>query len=98
MRPSVPAPRRVTFWVEYIDPRRACYYLRLSHEENREVDWAKVREIARDIEAGRWRLNNHLLGFDGKGRLVDGQHRLHAIVQAGIAVEVGVMRNLEWHD
>ncbi len=87
----------ITLSLEYITPDLARYYLSSLHEQNRELDWTKVEGITDEIRSGEWKLNNHLIAFDPEGKLVDGQHRLHAIAKAGLAVEIGVMRGLPWH-
>jgi hypothetical protein len=88
----------IRFSLVKVTPEIANFWLAASHPENRPVKQERIRWIAWDIENGRWKLNNHLIAFDENGLLVDGQHRLHAILQAGIAVEIGVMRGLKWHD
>jgi hypothetical protein len=88
----------VTFHLEYVTPELASYYLSLSHEDNRPLDQHKAWKLELAIRNDEWKLNNHLIAFDPEGRLVDGQHRLHAIVKAGVGVDIGVVRGLEWHD
>ena len=38
--------------------------------------------IARDMKAGHWRLTHQGIAFDPAGVLIDGQHRLWAIVES----------------
>lgn len=47
-----------------------------------------VRQITRDIVCGRWMLTPQTVSIDIDGRLLDGQHRLMAVVQAGEAVQM----------
>lgn len=61
---------------------------------NRNVRRAVVDAYARDIESGRWRLNGETIKFGPGGQLLDGQHRLSAIVQADAAVAMVVVRGL----
>jgi hypothetical protein len=49
-----------------------------------------VANISEDIVLGRWKENGDTIKFDKEGRLIDGQHRLLAIVKSGIASDVGV--------
>lgn len=55
----------------------------LSHNENnRPISLVTVAKYAMDMERGRWFLSTDSIGFDVTGRLVQGQHRLSALVQA----------------
>jgi hypothetical protein len=43
------------------------------------------------MRIGRWRGKSHQgIAFDEHGRLADGQHRLLAVVEAGVAVEMNI--------
>ncbi|MCL3993772.1 hypothetical protein [Streptomyces lavenduligriseus] len=55
---------------------------------NRPLSRQTVTHLARAIERGEWRLTHQGIAFDENGRLVDGQHRLEAVVKAGLPVEV----------
>ncbi len=61
---------------------------------NRNMRRAVVDSYCRDIEAGRWRLNGETIKFGPNGVLLDGQHRLSAVVQAGATIPMVVVRNL----
>ena len=41
---------------------------------------------------GDWQLTHQGIAFDTTGRLIDGQHRLHAIIEAGVPVQILVTR------
>lgn len=58
---------------------------------NRKVDRSTVAKYASDMLAGRWLLAAPLM-FDDAGKLIDGQHRLRAVVAGGIAVRFLVLR------
>jgi hypothetical protein len=53
---------------------------------NRRLAKHRSEAIARDIVAGEWRLTHEAVAVDGNGDLVDGQHRLWAVVLSDIAV------------
>jgi len=55
---------------------------------NRPIRASHVAELAQDMRLGRWRLSHQGIAFDVHGRLMDGQHRLHAIVLAGVVVQM----------
>lgn len=64
-----------------IDAETAAEYL--SHNRsNRPVSESHVRRLANDMVEGRWRLSTDAIGFDTTDRLVNGQHRLRALVLA----------------
>lgn len=79
--------------VELITPELAQAYL-TKNSGNRNIRPRVVARLARSMTAGRWTLTGEAIKFDRNGRLIDGQHRLSAIVQAGVAVEIVVMRGL----
>jgi hypothetical protein len=53
-----------------------------------------VDAYARDMKAGRWVLNGDPIRFDQDGNLIDGQHRLLAIIQAEVPITSFVGRDL----
>ena len=62
---------------------------------NRPISRATVKAYADDMICGRWDKNTtSCIAFDRVGRLVDGQHRLSAIIVAGIPVTMWVSRNV----
>lgn len=54
---------------------------------NRPIKWKHVVFLRDQILAGRWVCTGDCIRFDVDGRLIDGQHRLHAIILAGVDVE-----------
>lgn len=59
--------------------------------KNRSICRSEVQKHAREMREGRWMLNGQTVKFTGDsllalGRLLDGQHRLMAIVMSGVAV------------
>lgn len=61
------------------------------NESNRNLSKSRVSAYSRDMKEGRWRFNPNPIVFDNKGVLIDGQHRLHAVIEAGTAVDMFVM-------
>ena len=53
---------------------------------NRKISEKVIQKYIMEIKAGEWRLTPAGVGFNDRGELVDGQHRLHAIARANIAV------------
>ena len=51
-------------------------------------------KYARDMAAGNWQLNGESIKWSSDQTLLDGQHRLRAIVKAGVTVRTFVTFNL----
>jgi hypothetical protein len=75
--------------VQTITPKKAAEYLELN-TANRPLATRTVREFAAAMRRGEWRVTHQGIAFDTTGALVDGQHRLAAIVEADIPVDVTV--------
>jgi len=65
-----------------ITPDLAKKYLSMS-EGNRPLQKARIEGYVRDLQNGRWYLGD-TIKFDENGILIDGHHRLNAIVWSGI--------------
>lgn len=61
-----------------------------ANEGNRPLRPQAVSEYARAMSAGRWVLNGETVKVAKCGRLVDGQHRMHAVVKSGASVMMAV--------
>lgn len=64
------------------------------NDHNRPLRQGVVDMIARDMIEGRWELNGATLVVASTGRLLDGQHRLHAYVKAARQepeIQIGVV-------
>lgn len=79
--------------IEKITPAMAREYLR-NNTNNRNMRKHHVLKIANDIKKNHWIMNGASIVFNGDGTLLDGQHRLAAIVEADIAVEAIVIRGI----
>lgn len=78
---------------EDIDPRLAAYYLERNNAI-RDLNLVTVSGMARDMRAGKWLLTHQGIAFDPEGWLIDGQHRLTAIIQAEMTIRISVTRNV----
>lgn len=58
---------------------------------NRNVRKLQVGKIREDIRAKRWEMNGESLVISREGLLNDGQHRLRAIIEAGVTVRAVVV-------
>lgn len=79
--------------IETITPDIAEKYLE-ANTVNRTLRQNHVYKLSSDIKAGRWHLNGASIVFNGDGTLLDGQHRLAAIVHAGTPVDMLVVRGV----
>lgn len=68
--------------IETLTPARAAEILGSKNPNNRPVSRERVRRYAQEMREGRWVLTPQGLAFDSAGNLLDGQHRLAAVVQA----------------
>lgn len=56
------------------------------NNNNRKIRRGLVVKLCQDIKDGQWHLTHQPVAIDSNGTVLDGQHRLTAIVEAGIAV------------
>ena len=67
-----------------VTPQMAKVFLAFQAPQ-RKLDDRRVRVYEGLLRTNRWAITNQGLGFDLTGRLIDGQHRLHAVVKADTA-------------
>lgn len=79
--------------VETITPAKANQYLKTSIG-NRNISKAVVNSYAVTMKRGEWMLNGESIVFDKEGHLINGHHRLHAIIQAEVPIETFVTRGV----
>ena len=72
---------------QVITPETAREWLLMCNHKNRNISQQLVNRISQAIGDGQWVYNGQPIIFDASGGLIDGQHRLAAIVKSGIAVE-----------
>lgn len=87
------APDPDTTW-ETIDPDLARTFLD-ENDANRPVRARVVNAYARDMASGSWYVTGETIKFSKTGELLDGQHRLYAIVESATAQRMLVVRGLE---
>ena len=78
-----------------ITPEMAREMLEHNMKNNRRVSKETVMRYARIMKAGGWNLTHQGIAFDTNGELIDGQHRLNAIVQANVPVKMLVTYDVE---
>ena len=82
-----------TVAIETITPARAQQLLNAS-KGNRRMDAAAIAAMARQMAAGQWHVTPEGIGLTDDGVLVDGHHRLRAIIDSGETVRMIVLRGM----
>lgn len=84
---------KITMRVVDITPELAVSWLRFNNG-NRPIRRRQLRKLTEDMLAGMWVLNGEAIKFSCNGRLLDGQHRLHAVIKSGVTVQCVVIENV----
>lgn len=72
-----------------ITPQLARQWLK-HNIKNRKLKEDTVNSYARDAKSGNWLLTHQGVAFNDRHELIDGQHRLEAIIRAGVAIKMMV--------
>jgi hypothetical protein len=86
---------KVTYKMTAITPELAAAWLENRNTHNRPLRDYRIAELARDMSAGRWHDTGEPIKFDYNDALLDGQHRLGAIVASGVTIEMLVIWGLQ---
>lgn len=89
--------------VERIDREKALKMLSRNTARNRKLSQATVKGYAAEMLAGRWAVTHQGIALSADGTLVDGQHRLAAIVlitetHPDFSIEMLVIRGADEND
>lgn len=88
-KPFQPTPR-----VVQMTPTMATELLN-RNTMNRSLRAGRVEKYAADMKEGRWTMNGATIAFTADGELMDGQHRLFAVIEAGVTVPMLVVEGLD---
>ena len=88
--------KQKTLELETISPALAEIYLARNMEKNRHKRNTKIRTYAQDMKTGHWEIDtpDNIISFNVNGELVNGQHRLEAIIESGTSVDRWVWRDV----
>ena len=75
-----------------VTPELAASWLECN-EGNRTISWNYVHQLARDMKTGRFVCTHQGIAFDTEGNVIDGQHRLWAVLEADVPVRIRVFYN-----
>lgn len=85
--------------VETISPHMAKMLLENQFSDGklrqRPLSITTAERFARDMSCGNWKLNGESIIIGKSGRLLDGQHRLHAVVLVDQAIQFMVVRGVD---
>jgi len=78
---------KIQFTEMKIGPRLASKFLRSNSDDNRKLSNPTVKKYARDMTMNRWDLTAEPIMVTQCGELINGQHRLQAVVLSGKTVK-----------
>lgn len=78
--------------VKYVTPEMAAQWLR-SNTANRKPSKAAIKRWAQIMRAHAWKLCSDAIAFDVDGVLINGQHRLMAVIETGMTQPFLVANN-----
>lgn len=87
------SPQAIRFRYVEVTPEMAEEWL-TRNLINRNIRKSTVAQLAKTMQSNEWRLTAETLKFDRQGVLLDGQHRLLAIIESGMTVPFHVCEGL----
>lgn len=80
--------------METVTPDQATVWLTQNSPHNRKINPHRVASMAEAMLAGQWVDTHQGIAFSPSGVLLDGQHRLRAIIRADVPVRLMVARGV----
>ncbi|MBF0141208.1 MAG: hypothetical protein HQL74_13135 [Magnetococcales bacterium] len=77
-----------------VTPHMATEWLE-KNQHNRHIRQSHVDHLAQQLRNGSWKLDGATICFDTDGNILDGQHRLWAVIESGSSIETLVVTGLE---
>lgn len=77
-----------------VTPDTAASWIALFNTDNRKVRSTIVNKYAKLMTEGEWILSDQCISFDVTNKLLNGQHRLMAVVKSGVTIKAMVARNM----
>lgn len=91
--PPAPSPPPVITESVRVSPTLAAEWL-AKNKINRRRRPDRIARYAASMKNGAWGVSNDDICFDPDGYLLNGQHRLMAVVEAGVTVTMSIKRNV----
>jgi hypothetical protein len=79
-----------------ITPEWAAKTLAEKNTRNRPISRPHVEALANEIRRGAWQVNGDTIKLSPDGQLIDGQHRLAAVVKAGVSIQSFVVEGISF--
>jgi len=79
--------------IETITPDKAKAYS--ANNNNRSINKMNLAFLKSEILAGNYQMNGQTIVISTSGKLLDGQHRLTAVVETGLPIESIVVNNVD---
>ena len=80
--------------IEFITPEQAQIYMGRNFKNNRKVVLSNILELEKEMKTDRFILSDSAICFNTENVLVNGQHRLLAVIKTGLTQPFLVVRNL----
>jgi hypothetical protein len=80
--------------LKIVTPKMAEEMLRKNHN-NRKVNQRHVSSLKKQMKEGKWLITGEAIKLDKFGNVLDGQHRLTAIVQSECPINIMVISDLD---
>lgn len=80
--------------VREITPEEAKTILERNHDKQRKLNRARVARFAKDIVLNDWQFNGEPIIIADDGTLLDGQHRLNAVIEADKPIKTLVVEGI----
>ena len=78
-----------------ITPTKAAAML-AKNPRNRRIRQSHVQRLAGAMSRGEWQLNGEAMKLDPNGSIIDGQHRLLAVVKSGVTIKTLVIYDMSF--
>jgi len=85
---------KITARIMKITPKLAEQFL-TKNVNNRPVSSSNLKYLVKQIESGNWMFDGESIKIDSNGNLIDGQHRLEAIIKSGIPLVMLVLNGFQ---
>ena len=82
-------------YIKTFSPAVAKEYLEKNTANYRKVNWQVVDRYAKDMADGMWLENGSPIAISKSGKLLDGQHRLYAIIKSGLTMNILVVEDVD---
>lgn len=83
----------ITTKIVNVTPKLAAMWLS-RNEHNRPLKKGHIDNLANQMKMDNWQINGETIKFANNGRLLDGQHRLHAVIKSGKTVAMEIREGL----